>query len=176
VAHIRAWSVPSLGVLALSLTLVACGGGGSHGSVNMGTARTEIMYRVSHHWPNLTVGEVRCPAEVPLEKGRAFFCTVQLDGVPLRLVLRETNGQGATRIGRVESVLFPRQLEAFVANYANEHRRPVAGVSCGKAPVLTEVPGKTVSCVITWADGTKGKAVIGVKNTTDDYVLVSVTR
>ena len=175
--HVRARLVPLVCALAVPMALTACGGGSSsRGSVNMGTARSEIMYRVSHHYPNVTIGEVRCPAEVTLEKGRAFFCTVELDGVPLRLVLRETDDRGHTRIGKVESVLFPRQVEAFVTKYANEHRRPVAAVSCGKAQVLTEVPGKTVNCVITWVDGTKGRAVIGVKNTRDDYVLVRVTR
>ena len=174
VTRVRWWLVPAIG--ALALVLGACGGGSDHGSVDMGVARTGILQLASQQYRGkATIGEVKCPEEVPLEKGRAFFCTVELDGVPLRLVLRQTDDAGDTRIAQAESVLLVAQLETFVARYATSRGRPVADVSCGKGKVLTETPGTKVRCSVTYANGSTGRAVIGVKDTKDNYVLVSIT-
>ncbi|HEY3723555.1 MAG TPA: DUF4333 domain-containing protein [Acidimicrobiia bacterium] len=172
-ARVRWWPVLVTGALALALG--GCGGS-DHGSVDMGVARTGILQLASRQYRGkATVGEVKCPEDVPLEKGRAFFCTVELDGVPLRLVLRQTDDGGDTHIAQAESVLLVPQLDAFVARYANGRGRPVADVSCGKGRVLTEKPGTRVRCSVTYANGSNGRAVIGVKDTKDNYVLVSIT-
>lgn len=164
----RWWVVPGLLVVALG----ACSGS-KPALVNMGPARSEILQLATQY--RLTVGEVRCPEEVPRRKGYAFFCTVDLDGVPLRLVLRETNDQGATHIAQTQAVVLTSRVEGFIAEYANAHGHPVAAVSCGKATVRTEVPGTKVTCVVTYANGSKGKGVVGVKDTRNQMVIVSLT-
>ncbi len=174
-ARVRWWLVP--GVVALALGLGACGGGSDHGSVNMGVQRASVLRLAAQKYGGqATIGEVRCPDEVPQEKGRAFFCTVELDGVPLRLIMRETDDQGHTHIAQAEAAVFLRKAEALVTGYAARQGRPVQQVSCGKGTVRTAVPGTEVPCSVTFANGTRGRAVIGVKDTNNNVVLVSLTR
>ncbi len=48
------------------------------------------------------VGQVKCPSiDVPRQKGLTFFCTVAIDGVPLRLTLRETDAWVACTSPRI---------------------------------------------------------------------------
>lgn len=120
------------------------------------------------------VGPVRCPSEVPIKKGLTVFCTVEIDGAPLKINLHQTDDRGNVRIDQGQAVIFTKKMEAFVASYATKHGTPTSAVSCGHSTVLTRAPGKEVSCTVTFADGTTGVAKLVVRDTTGKVGLISI--
>ncbi len=170
--------LPVLVVLgALTPVLAACSSGGDSSSLDLGKARAEITQLATHAYAaEATVGEVKCPSiDVPLKKGLTFLCTVEIDGVPLRLSLRETDAKGNVHIEQNQALIITKKLEDFVGGYANQHGRPTSAVSCSKARVLTATPGQKLPCTITYADGTTGTAQVGVRDTNGKVALLNIT-
>jgi hypothetical protein len=155
--------------------LGACSGSGSK-SLDMGAARAKIATLASAAYGReAIIGEVKCPQQaVELKKGQSFFCTVDVDGVPLRVTLRETDAKGNVHIDQNQALLFTDKLESFVGTYANQHGRPVSKVACSPQKVVTRVPGDKVSCSLTFADGSAGTAQVGVKDTKGNVALLSI--
>jgi uncharacterized low-complexity protein len=162
---------------ALTLVLAACGSSGDSSSLDMGKARSEITQLATHAYSaEATVGEVKCPSiDVPLKKGLSFLCTVEIDGVPLRLSLRETDAKGNVHIDQNQALIITKKLEDFVGGYASQHGRPTSSVSCSKASVITATPGQKLPCTIAYANGTTGTAQVGVRDTTGKVALLNIT-
>lgn len=161
-----------LGLLAV--VLAACSSSDSK-SLNMDKAQREIARLANKAYGGATdIGRVRCPAEVTLGKGKVFFCTVAIDGAPLRVIVRQKDGKGNVRIDQAQSVLVTAKMEDFVASYAAKRGRPASEVVCGEDAILIRTPGKQISCAVTFADGTKTTAKLGVKDTKGNTVLISM--
>ncbi len=165
-----------VGLGALTLVPAACSSGGGSSTLDMGKARGEITQLATHAYAaETTVGDVKCPTiDVPLKKGLTFLCTVEIDGVPLRLSLRETDAKGNVHIDQNQALIITKKLEAFVAGYANQHGRPTSAVSCSTASVITATPGQKLPCTITYANGTTGTAQVGVKDTNGKVALLNI--
>jgi hypothetical protein len=161
---------------ALVLGAVACSTSSTPDTLNMSKARDSIRKLAdSAYGEQADVGEVKCPGiAVPLKKGSSFFCTVDIDDVPLRLVLRQTDSNGHVHIDQNQALIFTKKLQDFVAAYTNGHGKPTSGVRCGSAKVITALPGAKLTCTITFADGSTGTAQVGVRDTTGKVALLSV--
>ena len=91
-----------------------------------------------------TVDDVRCPDEVPMEEGLTFICTVDIDGVPLRVAVTPDQ-----RRGRGEHPTRPRpccvtkKIEDVVASYVSRAREARAARSrAATTTFLVRSPGK----------------------------------
>ena len=159
------------GVLALGLA--ACGG--SDDRLNLGKAENEIRQLAERvYGSEATVDNVRCPSSVPIQKDLSFICTVDIDGVPLRVSLLQTNDKGNVKFDQEQAVIFTQKLEKFVSTYAAEHGRPAGEVSCGTEKVMTRAPGKELTCTVAFADGTSGVAQLVVNDTSGKVGLTSL--
>ena len=161
---------------ALVLVLAACSSSGGNDSLDMSKARTEITQLANRAYAaEATVGQVKCPSiDVPLKKGLTFLCTVEIDGVPLRLALRETDAKGNVHIAQNQALIITKKLEDFVGGYANGHGKPTSSVSCSHGSVITATPGQKLTCTVAFADGTTGTAQVGVRDTSGKVALLSV--
>ena len=79
---------------ALTLVVTACSS--SPSGLPTSSARPEILnWAAQKYGAYATIGEVKCPQHtVPKRKGLRFVCTVDIDRVPLKVVLTETNRAG----------------------------------------------------------------------------------
>jgi hypothetical protein len=163
-------------IAALAVGAAACSSSSTSDTLDMSKARDSIRKLADGTYGSQAdVGEVKCPGvAVPLKKGSSFFCTVDIDDVPLRLVLRQTDSNGHVHIDQNQSLIFTKKLEDFVAAYTNGHGRPTSAVTCGSAKVIAAVPGAKLSCTIAFADGSTGTALVGVRDTTGKVALLSV--
>jgi hypothetical protein len=160
---------------ALAFVLTACGGSDDSGSVNIPKARQEILRLANKvYGSQFRVANVRCPSDVPLEKGLIFFCTVDVDGQTLRINLTQTNSDGAVKIAQAQSVLVTQKVEDFVESYVSGKGKSPTAVTCGSTKVLVRTPGKRITCNVKYADGTTAVATLGVKDTTGNTPLLSV--
>lgn len=158
---------------ALAMLLTACSSSDSH-ELDVDKAKSEIRQLSDKEYSaEAKVGAVRCPKRVPLEQGLTFFCTVDIDGVPLRVSLRQKDGKGNVRI-EGDAVIFTTKLERFVTSYATEHAMPTTDVTCGKETVLTGAPGTVLTCRVKFADGKAGVAKVVVNDTSGKVGLTSI--
>lgn len=168
---------PRFGVLlvvALALVFAACSSS-DEGSVDIPKARAEILKAVEDvYGSQLDVDNARCPDDVPLEEGLVFFCTVDVDGQPLRIDLRQTDDEGAVRFDQAQSVLVTAKVEEFVVSYLDKNGEPGSQAICGDASVIIRTPGKEVKCAVQHADGSSAVATLGVKDTKANTVLISI--
>jgi hypothetical protein len=166
------WGFAAIGVLVL--TLAACGSDSDE--LNMDRATNKIDQLASNvYGSEATVGAVKCPDSVPLERSLTFFCTVEIDGAPLRIRLRQTNAKGNVRIEQADAVVFTDKLVDFVTGYAGENGEPGSEADCGKASVITGPPGKVLTCDVTYADGTPAVAKVVINDTDGKVGLTSLT-
>lgn len=161
---------------ALALVLSACGGGSDDSEVlNLDKAKQEILrLSESAFSSQFRVGAVRCPSEVPQKKGLTFFCTVDIENEPLRVNIEQTDDAGNVKILQAQAVLVTQKMEEFVGSYLNKQGKTGSTVDCGDVLVHIETPGRQLKCSITYADGTKGVATLGVKDTTGTTPLISI--
>lgn len=162
-------------VLVLVGALGACGGGSTPKSLNLAPARQNLAELANQQYgAATTVGIVRCPQSVEQKQGNNFFCTVELDGVPLRVDVVQTDDQGALSFQQAQAVLVTKNLEAAASSAAAGQGTPTSKVSCGATPVLVETPGHEVSCAVTFTNGSTGVAKFKVTAVTGDPALVDI--
>ena len=163
---------------ALALGLGACSSGSSSPSgLPTSSARPELLrWAAQKYGADATIGAVKCPQQtVPKRKGFRFVCTVDVDRVPLKIVLTETNRAGQVQWALGEALIITKKAEDAVAGFANDHGHPTRRVSCGRTTVLTRTPGQKISCRLTYADGTTGGASLGVKDLNSNVAWLGFT-
>lgn len=159
---------------ALGLVLGACSS--SSNNLDIGKAKQEITKLASDVYrKEATVGHVECPGSVEVKRGLTFSCTVDIDGVPLRVSLKQKDTKGNVRIDQTQSVIFTTKLENFVTTYAQQHDTPVKAVRCGNAKVITAAPGRVLTCTVDYAGGKHGRAKIVVNDTSGKVGLTALT-
>lgn len=157
------------------LVLAGCSTSTDANHLNVAKAEREIRKNASGVYAKeATVGAVRCPNDVPLKKHLVFTCTVNIDGVPLTVSLRQTDAKGNVRFHQAQAVIFTSKANDFVASYAGSHQQPTSKVSCGTAKVLIRSPQAVVTCKVTYADGTTGAAKLVVRDTSGKVALASL--
>jgi hypothetical protein len=159
---------------ALVLVLGACSTSGSK-QLNIAKAKKEITKLADGVYSReATVGRVVCPNSVEVKRDLIVFCTVDIDGVPLRVSLKQTDTKGNVRIDQTQSVIFTSKLETFVSSYGQTHGTPVRAVRCGNAKVITAAPGKVLTCAVDFPGGRHGQAKIVVNDTTGKVGLTAL--
>ena len=162
-------------VLALALAAPACGGGGKE--LDLATAEREIRkLAVRAYADRAEIGAVACPDHVDQEKGNDFTCTVEIDGEPLTIGVRQRDADGNVRIDQVEAVISNAKAEDFVLAYARRNGRRLTSVTCGKGSITTRAPGEIITCTVEFADGGTGTARMQVKDTDGNVGLQSLRR
>jgi hypothetical protein len=159
---------------ALTFALGACGGSDTE-TLDVRKAGQEILRLSAEvYGSDFKVSNVRCPSRVPQEKGLTFFCTVEIEGQKLRVDLRQTDTKGGVRIHQAQAVLVTQKMNDFVASYLSGKGTPARKVNCGDKPIVIGTPGHKVKCTVTYTDGGKAVATLGVKDTTGNTPLLSV--
>jgi major membrane immunogen (membrane-anchored lipoprotein) len=164
-----------LGALALALALSACSGSDDAETLSLTAARNEILRQATSGYGSVVdVGEVRCPQEVPREKGATFFCTVELDGQTLRVNVEQKDDQGNVRFYEAHAVLDVKRMNDTLASYTAEQGKPTSRVSCGESTVLVRSPGDEIECSVAFADGSTAVATFGVTDTKGNTPILSI--
>ncbi len=160
---------------AVVLLLSACGSSADTEYVHLEQAEAEMLRLTNDAYgTQVAVGNIRCPRQVPQKKDLTFFCTVDVDGQPLRFDLQQTDDKGTTNFRQAQSVLITTKVEQVVTAYLGEHGKPGSEASCGESQLLVRSPGKEVKCTVTYADGGTAIATVGVKDTEGNVALLSV--
>ncbi|MGI5131904.1 DUF4333 domain-containing protein [Pseudonocardia sp. CA-107938] len=101
-------------IAAVVLVLGALGAGAwfllSHASIDPDTVAKEIS-RVSQENDKAAPTDIRCPDDVPFEKGRTFTCTGTLLGKQTTYTITQNDDKGAITINYQRPVLDPAQLQ-----------------------------------------------------------------
>lgn len=158
---------------SLGLVVAACGG--SDGD-SLDTARAERLIRqtaTTQYAEYVRIGPVECPDDVPQRRGENFACTVTIGGMPLRVVVTQTDDEGRVSVQQAQAVLVTEDNETFVAEYARDNGQATRSVDCGDTPVVVRDRAGKVECRVTLPDGTVIPAVIGVRDIFGNTALIS---
>jgi hypothetical protein len=155
--------------------IAACGGGSDTKTLNLDRAAKEIL-RLSAdvYGSKFEITNVKCPGRVPQEKDLTFFCTVEIEGQPLRIDLKQTNNEGSVAIHQAQAVLVTQKMHDFITSYLAGKGTPARDVDCGNRVIVIKTPGHEVTCKVTYPDGSKAVATLGVRDTTGNTPLISV--
>jgi hypothetical protein len=134
-------------------------------------ARRTVERSVHEAYPNLTFGNVACPAGVERKRGVSFRCTVQLPGTFLVVDAMQTDGSGTIALSTQQALIPTQSLRDFIAQNASLP----ATVDCGPAPFRVAHAGQTIDCGATLADGTTRTVQLTVQDTAGIVTLSAVT-
>ena len=133
----------TLAVLAISP--VACSSGTA--SLDRTKVTRALMRQTRHAYAGTTVGRARCPKRVALPT----TCTVELDGVPLRVRVSRVHHNGKLMFQALMAVLTGPALQYFL----QAHLSLPATIDCGPSPIQIIEPGGELGCDVSFADGSK---------------------
>ncbi|HEY3672866.1 MAG TPA: DUF4333 domain-containing protein [Acidimicrobiia bacterium] len=133
-------------------------------------ARRTVESSVHAAYPNLTFGNVACPAGVKRARGVSFTCTVQLPGTFLVVDAKQTDGSGTIALSTQQALIPTQSLRDFVAQNASLP----ATVDCGPGPFRVARAGQTIDCPTVLADGTTRTVQLTVQDTAGNVTLSAV--
>jgi hypothetical protein len=134
-------------------------------------ARRTVERSVQEAYPDLTFGNVACPAGVERARGVSFTCTVQLPGTFLVVDATQTDGRGTIELSTQQALIPTQSLRDFVAQNASLP----ATVECGTGPFRVARAGQTIDCATTLADGTARTVQLTVQDTAGNVTLSAVS-
>jgi hypothetical protein len=137
----------------------------SHRSVDPDTVAKEIT-RVTQENDQMSPTDIRCPDDVPFEKGRTFTCTGLLLGKQITYTITQNDDKGAVTINYQRPVLDPAALQKEIVRVTvSEVAVEPTGVQCpsdirfAKGAVFTcsaTLQGQPLTYTITQTDGVGG--------------------
>ena len=105
-----------------------------------------IEQQLSSKFNGLTVGSATCPAQLKLEQDKPEFCTIPIEGQPVRIrVQRAANGLYS--VANDQAVIPVAQLEENMRAEASQKAGVPMLIDCGDRAVLIFDPPKTIQCV-----------------------------
>ena len=134
-------------------------------------ARRTVERSVHEAYPNLTFGNVACPAGVRRARDVSFTCTVQLPGTFLVVDAKQTDGSGTIALSTQQALIPTAALRDFIAKNASLP----ATVDCGPGPFRVAHAGQTIDCGATLADGTTRTVQLTVQDTAGNVTLSAVS-
>lgn len=148
----RTVALLAVAVVAALAVLAGCSG---DRKVDLTKAEPGLRKVIADKWfPSLDVGAVTCPAKaVAREKGKVSECTVEVEKVPVKFKVVQTNDGGGIVPGRFEAILATAKAEDFIRRTV----RDLATVDCGTAPYFVRAPGAQFSCDVTATNGRQAK-------------------
>ncbi len=90
--------------------------------------------------------QVHCPAGVEVKAGQTFDCTMMLDGQPLTVHARLTDGKGRFTFVPASAILVVAKAAGAIKAQVDGQTDGQATVACGPHKVLIESPGQTFPC------------------------------
>ena len=163
---------------ALTIAVAACGGGSDPktGPLNMvGAARVRAA-AVRRYGSQVEVGAARCPGSVPIQEHLSFVCTVEIDGAPLVYVVRQTDDQGHSQWRQAQAVIPTKKMEDLVKAGARKQGKVAKTVVCGEAALLIRNPGARPTCLVEFANGTRGVATLLVHDALPTVGFIGIKR
>jgi hypothetical protein len=160
-------------VAAVALVTAAVGASLSDaGAAEVGrlAARRTVERSVHETYPDLTFGNVACPAGVRRAPDVEFTCTVQLPGTFLVVDVEQTDGSGTVSLSTQQAVIPTQALRDFV----NANASLPATVDCGAAPIRIARTGQVLSCTAALADGTNRIVDLTVQDTAGTVTVSGV--
>jgi hypothetical protein len=141
----RAGRLGLLTLAVLAISPIACSSGTA--SLDRAKVTRALTRQTRHAYPGTTVGRARCPKRIALP----ITCTVELDGVPLRVRASRVHHNGKLMFQALMAVLTGPALQYFV----QAHLSLPATIDCGPSPVQIIEPGGELGCDVSFADGSK---------------------
>lgn len=105
-----------------------------------------IEQQLAGKFPGLTVGTAACPASVALNPDKPAFCSVQIEGQPVRVKVTPAEG-GRYTVANDQAVIPVATLEDKLRAAASQQAGVPLLMDCGDRAVLVFDPPKTVQCV-----------------------------
>jgi hypothetical protein len=153
-----------LGVGIAGLALVALAGcGGS--KLNTSRAETQMTDQFRKSFAPATVGEVRCPDQVPNKKGATFVCSVDVSGTEVKVTATQVDGKGSVSVAADKAVIVVAKVQADLtaqlrAAYQSDLESPVVTVDCGQPPVRVLAVSASFTCTANTPAGTLTERVV----------------
>lgn len=133
------------------LALAGCGGRPDAAPGPEPVAGTEVAgfieQQVVGRFPGLTVGRAACPARLRLEPDKPEFCSVPVEGQPVRIRVSRSGGGRQYTVANDQAVVPVAQLEDSMRASASQRAGVPLLVDCGDRAVLVVDPPKTVQCL-----------------------------
>ena len=160
-------------VAAVALVTAAVGASLSDaGAAEVGrlAARRTVERSVHETYPDLTFGNVACPAGVRRAPDVEFTCTVQLPGTFLVVDAKQVDANGTVELSTQQAIIPTKNMRDFVAANASLP----ATVDCGPAPYRIARAGQVVTCRATLSDGTARDVDLAVQDTAGNVSVAAV--
>ncbi len=116
--------------------------------------RTEVTTQFG-----MEVDAVQCPIRQVVD-GDSFDCGVVIAGEEVRIKVTQTDGEGSVSIVQDQAVLRTPAVVAVVTRTLGENGLTPAQVDCGGAAIVVRDVGGTTDCLVTFADGTRRRAIV----------------
>lgn len=129
----------------VAVTLVGCS---STTSLDMDKLERAITDKTEELFPDRAVTDATCPdsADVEVERGGRFTCTVRIDEVVATYTVTQDDDEGNVSFELATAVLDLAEAEAQAATGIAEQTGIDATVDCGPDPLLAIEPGGTFEC------------------------------
>lgn len=151
--HVLRRAAPVTTALAI-LATAACG---APRTLDIDESEASIRRSLARSY-RLDVTAVRCPEEVEVDEGATFSCHASVQGVRVRVRVRQTDGEGRLAVEPTRAVIVTRALVADVTRVlADRFERDDARVMCGGPPVRAVAPGGVIRCSA--VDGAERKRI-----------------
>jgi Domain of unknown function (DUF4333) len=143
-----------LGLVALGVVVVAGLVVGAflwfrgHVTLDTDKAAAEIG-RITQQQFGVAPTDVRCPSDVPLEKGTATTCTARLEGQPTTYQVTQTDDKGNVRISGDDTITTVRKLQDWLAGQVGQQAGVPTTASCDAGGHTVLVGATTVHCTVT---------------------------
>ena len=126
----------------------------TEGALDTAPVKPELVSRQKQLSPDLSVGEVRCPARVELRSGVTFGCSVLVEGLPAPWTITVKDVDRGAKTAEYEYELTKAVLSTAKLNDVAKKSEKGAEADCGGGSKarLAEV-GSTIICTITDSDG-----------------------
>ena len=153
----RGRALRTLACVALAcLFLAACGGdSGGSGSEDGGTKVTDLseleaklVAMQEEKVPDLAVEGAQCPAEVNLEEGTTFECTVTIEGVDAPYAITPTKDDPEAEVGSFHIEPAKAIINVSIVTDFINTQTGATDAKCGNEKVLVSEVGGTFDCTV----------------------------
>jgi hypothetical protein len=136
-------------------------------------ART-IDEKLPKSFPGLDVGPARCPDKIDPQEDKPGFCTLTVEGLPVRVRVDRTDG-GRFAVATDQAVIPVDQLERAMGPLVSQKGGQPYTVDCGDEAVKVLDPPGTLDCVATPARGAARKLVVTIQDKKGNFTFAEPT-
>jgi hypothetical protein len=175
----RKWLALGLLLAAAGLPLAGCAPKKAKGPApptpftGTDVART-IDEKLPKTFAGLQVGPARCPDKVDPQQDKPGFCTLTVEGLPVRVRVDRADG-GRFAVATDQAVIPIDQLERAMGPLVSQKGGQPYTVDCGDEAVRVLDPPGAINCVASPASGAPRKLVVTIQDKKGNFTFAEPT-